>query len=221
MTPARRLTRKEAKEVTRQRLLRAALRILNDRGETDVSASTVARAAGIAQPSFYVHFQTKDDLLRVLGHELFAVLRQAIRDARLLALEAPSDEERLREQFRRPLQMIAANPAWFRLAMRTRHLGSSPLGRSSRELSGNTRYDLVEELIQRQYPNETAADARRLNMVADGYIALTESLALGHLSGRYPDIEEIVDVLVTFTRGPREYRIARQRAADGAKMMGP
>src|SRR5262245_42478047 len=53
MASVRRLTRKEAKEVTRQRLLTAALQILNERGETDVSASTVARAAGIAQPSFY------------------------------------------------------------------------------------------------------------------------------------------------------------------------
>ena len=49
------LTRKEAKEATRQRLLRAAPQILNERGETDVSASTVAPAAGIAQPSFYEH----------------------------------------------------------------------------------------------------------------------------------------------------------------------
>lgn len=220
MASVRRLTRKEAKEVTRQRLLTAALQILNERGETDVSASTVARAAGIAQPSFYEHFRNKDELLHALGHELFAVLRQALRDARRLALEAPTDEERQREQFRRPLQMIAANPAWFRLAMRARHMTRSPLGHSSRELNGNTRFDLVEELIQRGYPNETSAEARRLHMVADGIIALTEALALGHLNGRYPDIEEIVDVLVMFTGGPRQYRVARQRARPVSRSGG-
>lgn len=212
MASVRRLTRKEAKEVTRQRLLTAALQILNERGETDVSASTVARAAGIAQPSFYEHFRNKDELLHALGHELFAVLRQALRDARRLALEAPTDRERQREQFRRPLQMIAANPAWFRLAMRARHMTRSPLGHSSRELNGNTRFDLVEELIQRGYPNDTPADVRRIHMVADGIIAMTEALALGHLNGRYPDIEEIVDVLLVFTGGPQQYRVARQRS---------
>jgi TetR/AcrR family transcriptional regulator, fatty acid biosynthesis regulator len=216
MASVRRLTRKEAKEVTRRRLLGAALRILTERGETDVTVSAVAREAGIAQPSFYEHFRSKDDLLRALGRELFAVLRQAQQDARRLALEAPTDEERQREQFRRPLQMIAANPAWFRLALRARHLTSSPLGHSSRELNGNARLDLVEELIQRDYPSETPADARRLDMVADGVIALTEALALGHLSGRYPDVEEIVDVLIMFTGGPREYRIAHQRPPDGS-----
>src|SRR5215472_8251088 len=164
MTATRRLTRKEAKEGTRQRLLRVALRILNEEGETDVSASSVARAAGIAQPSFYAHFRSKDDLLCALGQQLFEIVREALREARRQALEAPSDEENLREQFRRPLQLIAANPAWFRLAMRTRHLGTSPLGQSSRALNGNTRSDLVEELLQRGYPCETPADARRLHM---------------------------------------------------------
>jgi AcrR family transcriptional regulator len=207
MALARRLTRKEAKEVTRRRLLRAALEILNEKGETDVSASTVSRAAGIAQPSFYEHFRNKNELLRALGDELFAVMRQALGDVRRSALEAPNDTERMREQFRRPLEVIAANPSWFRLALRARHLTSSPLGHSSREMIGNTRYDIVEELIQRGYPHDTPADVRRLQMVADGYIALTETLALGHLAGRYPDIDEIVDILVLFTHGPRDYRL--------------
>jgi TetR/AcrR family transcriptional regulator, fatty acid biosynthesis regulator len=216
MALARRLTRKEAKEVTRRRLLRAALEILNEKGETDVSASTVSRAAGIAQPSFYEHFSNKNELLRALGDELFTVMRQALGDVRRAALEAPNDDERLREQFRRPLEVIAANPAWFRLALRARHLTSSPLGHSSREMIGNTRYDLVEELVQRGYPHDSPADIRRLQMVADGYIALTETLALGHLSGRYPDIEEIVDMLMLFTHGPRDYRTSHETGRDGS-----
>jgi AcrR family transcriptional regulator len=203
MADVGRLSRKEAKGVTRQRLLDAALQILNERGEADVSVTSVARAAGIAQPSVYEHFSSKDELLGALGRELVTVLRQGLSGARQAALAVPSDEEGRREEFRRPLQMIAANPAWFHLAMRTRHLASSPLGDSSRELNGSMRLDVVDELIARGYPNETAADGRRLSMMADGYIAITETLALGHLSGRYPDIEEIVDVLVMFTRGPR------------------
>ncbi len=210
----RRLTRQEAKQVTRRRLLEAALEILNARGETDVSASTVARAAGIAQPTFYEHFRNKNELMRALGDRLFTVVRGALRDARRQALEAPNSEERIREQFRRPIQMIAENPEWFRLGLRTRHLTGSPLGDSSRELAGNTRYDIAEELVERGYPNETAADRRKVEMVADGLIALTEALALGHLGGRYPDIEEIVDVLALFTHGPRELRLGRPDPAQ-------
>lgn len=207
---AKRLTRQEAKQVTRRRLLDAALQILNESGETDVSASTVARAAGIAQPSFYEHFRNKNELLRALGDELFMQLRGALREARRRALKAPTSEEAMREQFRRPLQLIAANPAWFRLGLRTRHVVGSPLGESSREWAGNTRLDIADELIQRGYPNQTPGDRRRVEMVADGLIALTEAMALGHLSGRYPDVEEIVDMLILFTHGPRVLRTRRE-----------
>lgn len=206
----RRLSRQQAKQATRRRLLDAALQILSAQGETDVSASTVARAAGIAQPSFYEHFRNKQELLHALGEELITILRGALRDARRQALEVPNSEDRIREQFRRPIQMIADNPALFRLGLRTRHLTGSPLGDSSRELAGNTRDDIAQELFQRGYPSETEADRRRVEMVADGYIALTEVLAIGHLSGRYPDIDEIVDILILFTHGPRALRTARR-----------
>ena len=37
------------------------------------------------------------------------------------------------------------------------------------------------------------------------------SLALGHLSGRYPDLEEMVDMLVLVTRGTRLVRELAER----------
>jgi len=40
-------------------------------------------------------------------------------------------------------------------------------------------------------------------MVADIHIAATEVLALGYVSGRYPDIDEVVNMLVLVTRGTR------------------
>jgi hypothetical protein len=35
-------------------------------------------------------------------------------------------------------------------------------------------------------------------MAAEGLGAVTDALVLGHLEGRYPDVEEILDVLVAF-----------------------
>jgi hypothetical protein len=40
-------------------------------------------------------------------------------------------------------------------------------------------------------------------MIADIHIAATEVLALGYLSGRYPDLDEVVAMLVLVTRGTR------------------
>ncbi len=209
--PARRLTRREAKQRTRRRLLESARKLILAGGETRLSASAVARQAGVAGATFYEHFSNRDELMRALADELFDTLRGRLEDRRREALAAPNDEEMLRAEFRTPLEMLAANPDLFRLSLRVRHHPSSPLGDSSRRIAGNTRRDLVAELVARGYPAATARDRRRLEMVADVHIAATEALALGYISGRYPHLEELVDVLVLVTRGTRLVR----RAPDG------
>ena len=209
-------SRKEAKRRTRERLLEAASRMLLSGGEESISAIAVARAAGVANATFYEHFVNKDDLLRTLADDLFEKLREELKGPRREALEAPTSEERLRRQFRVPLQVLVANPRLCRLALRARHQPASALGESSLRLTGSTRRDLVRELIDRGYPASTAAERRRLEMIADINIAAVEVLALGHLSGRYPDLEEIVDMLVLVTRGTRLVRETAEPTAHRA-----
>ena len=204
--PARPTTRKEAKRRTRAKLLAAARRLVLAAGEPALSALAVAREAGVGGATFYEHFKNKDDLLHALADELFADLRHELQEPRRRALRAPTSPEPLREEFRRPVEMLVANPALFRLALHVRHAHASPLADKSRQLGRNTRTDLVEELIARGYPHATEAERRRLEMVADVHIAAVEALALGHLAGRYPDIDEIVDMLVLVTRGTRLVR---------------
>lgn len=203
------LTRREAKKRTRQRLLGAARRLILAGGESKIAASTVAERAGVGGATFYEHFHNRDDLLRALSEELFDELRDKLAKARREGLAAPNDEEMLRQEFRTPLEVLAANPALFRLALRVRHNAGSPLGDSSRRLTGNTRGDLVAELVARGYPAETSGERRRLEMVADIHIAATEVLALGYMSGRYPDLDEVTNMLVLVTRGTRMTRTWR------------
>lgn len=197
------VTRREAKERTRKRLLGAARRLILAGGEGRLAASIVARRAGVGGATFYEHFQNRDHLLQALSDELFDELRDKLAKARLEALAAPTDEEKLRQEFRTPLEVLAANPDLFRLALRVRHHSGSALGDSSRRLTGNTRNDLVAELVARGYPAETPGERRRLEMVADIHIAATEVLALGYISGRYSDLDEAVNMLVLVTRGTR------------------
>ena len=152
-TPAPvRNSRKEAKRRTRERLLAAASRMLLSRGEESISAIAVARAAGVANATFYEHFDNRDDLLRTLAEALFEKLRAELEEPRRDALEAPTSEERLRRQFRVPLQVLVANPRLYRLALRARHQPASAIGESSQRLTGSTRRDVVQELVDRGYP---------------------------------------------------------------------
>ena len=211
------ITRREAKERTRRRLLQAARRQILAGGETRLAASSVARRAGVAGATFYEHFANRDELLRALSIELFDDLRQELASRRQEALAAPHSEAMLRQEFLTPLQVLAANPDLFRLALRVRHQPGSPLGDSSQNLSGNTRRDLVAEFVARGYPSRTDGERRRLEMIADIHIAATEALALGHVAGRYPDLEEIVDVLMLVTRGTRLLRDWQDSAPSGAR----
>ena len=204
------MSRKEAKQQTRRRLLDCARRVLLAEGEQAISAVAVARAARVANATFYEHFPNKHELLRTLAEELFATLRQELEGPRREAIEAPSSELKLRQQFRVPLEVLAAHPQLFRLALQVRHQPSTALGQSSLRLSGSTRRDIVQELIDRGYPAESPYDRRRLEMIADVHIAAVEALALGHLGGRYPNLDEVVDMLVLVTRGTR---LVREMAA--------
>jgi TetR/AcrR family transcriptional regulator, fatty acid biosynthesis regulator len=200
---ARPLTRREAKALTRQRLLAAAGRLILGRGEAGVTASAVAREAGVAGATFYEHFRNRDELMKALAKDLFEELRRELTKRREEALQSPNDEDRLRQEFRTPIGILAANPELFRLALSVRHHAGSPLGDSSRRVTGNMRGDIAGELAARGYPTATAGERRRLEMIADIHIAATEVLALGYLAGRYPDLDEVLDMLVLVTRGTR------------------
>lgn len=214
MTAERRtLSRRESKALTRRRLLDAALGILDAEGEAALTTTSVTREAAVAQSTFYVHFDNVDDLLVSLVDELAGERRRLTRDARRMSRADPGDVERLRETYRIPLADLLAHPRIFRLVLRSRHDPSSPLGEWSRGLYEGSRRALVEDLVAAGMAADTPEEGRRAEMVADGIIALTESLALGHLEGRYPDVEEIIDVLVTFSRG---YRPLLRRGPGGA-----
>lgn len=200
MAVARPLTRNEAKAVTRGRLLEAATRVLRERGYGGLSASAVARAAGVAQPTFYVHFRDKADLLRALGEEHVGTLRERLRRARAQVI-AGHGVDAVRETFRLPLATWVEHPHLFRLFAQERRQPGSPLGALFRELLDEVRNDLADDLVRLGLPGATPADRERVQMVAEAMIAQTEALALGHLDDRYTSFDAVVEVLTEFAVG--------------------
>lgn len=199
------LTRDESKAITRRRLLEAALRITSESSGRQLTASRIARAAGVAQPTFYVHFRDMDDLLQAIAElqmdELRREFQKARRQIQVPDLARGDRTEALREAFRVPLKTIVDRPMQFRVFVRERLHSDSPLGRHCRQIDNELRRDLVQDLrnIDR-YTGRVRSDAD-LTMIADGLVALTEALGLGCLEGRYSDIEAAVDVIVDFASG--------------------
>jgi AcrR family transcriptional regulator len=193
-------TRSASKAATRQRLLDAALQILDEEGEPGLTTVNVTRRAGIAQSSFYVHFSDMDDLLHQLIEDVWRDRGRSSRAARQ-RYRSERERDRARDTFRVPLADQLAHPDIFRLVLRSRLDPSSPLGEWTRSLLDANREGLAKDLAEQGVPHATPEERRKLEMIADGLIALTDTLALGHLEGRYPNIEEIVDILLLFSAG--------------------
>jgi len=75
-------SRAERKQRTREALLDAALRLLDDHSFGSLSLREVARAAGIVPAGFYRHFRDMDELGFALVDESFRRLRETLRAAR-------------------------------------------------------------------------------------------------------------------------------------------
>ncbi|MEV5896636.1 TetR/AcrR family transcriptional regulator [Nonomuraea fuscirosea] len=195
------LTRSEAKDLTRRKLIRAALAILDEEGEAGLSTVKVAKAAGIAQSSFYVHFKDMQELLRVLADEGGERLFEAMRAARRKAREAPDDLERHRDTFRIPLVAICRHPELLRIQLRARYDPSSSLRDFAVATAAAHREHHAADLAALGYTADDERDRRRLEMIAEGINAATNALAMGHLEGRYPDLDEAADILTALSRG--------------------
>ncbi|MEU4232836.1 TetR family transcriptional regulator [Nonomuraea sp. NPDC026600] len=208
------LTRSEAKDLTRRKLIRAAVAILDEEGEAGLTTVKVAKVAGIAQSSFYVHFKDRQELLRVLAEEGGERLFTSMREARRKAREAPDDLERHRETFRSPLEAICRHPELLRIQLRARHDPSSSLRDFATETAAAYREHHAADLAALGYTADNERDRRRLEMIADGIDAATNALAMGHLEGRYPDLDEAADILTALSRGA--LRLLRSTSAKSA-----
>ena len=75
-------TRSEGKELTRQALLRAALKLLSRNSFDSISLRQVTREAGISPTAFYRHFDDMEELGLELVDESFGSLHAMLRDSR-------------------------------------------------------------------------------------------------------------------------------------------
>lgn len=107
-----RKTRAEKAEENRQKLLHAAAEVVGLLGYTDASVARIVERAGLAQGTFYLYFESRQDLfdqlLPAMGGEALAFIRKKMGDAR----DFITMEERGMRAF---LEYSLRNPGWFRI----------------------------------------------------------------------------------------------------------
>jgi AcrR family transcriptional regulator len=154
-------SRAERKQRTREALLDATLRLLEDRAFASLSLREVAREAGIVPAGFYRHFQDMDELGLVLVDESFRRLRQMLRSAR----EDRRDHGAvIHTSVAILVRHVHQNPLHFRFIARERSSGVPALRRSIRSeirlFSGELATDLA------RYPHLRSWSSQDLQMIA-------------------------------------------------------
>lgn len=188
---------------TRARLIRAAIDIVATEGAAAVTTVEVCRRVGIAQSSYYGHFATRDDLLLALAEVVAAHSNVPNRNARQ-HYATTRDDRSHRAMFRVPLEMISNDPELFRLGRIARSApADTALGGHARRVDDANRTAVADLLIEVSGGHDPAL-RRRHEMAADCINAMISALAEGHVDGRYPDVDELVDLLVLLTRWGRD-----------------
>ena len=191
------LSRKESKLVTRNRLLEAGLALLAEGGYEELTTGRVARRAGVAQPTFYVHFHDRDELLAALAAETIGKMRAALREVRLQIARGGDVLGLTRETFRLPLAAIAEHGDLLRLFVSELHRRHSAFGEAARALVSELTADLVDDLRTIGFVEKATRES--LSLIAETVIMLTIHFGLAYVDQRRRDLDALADLLTRTT----------------------
>jgi len=130
-------------DLTRQRLVRAALELFTSRGYAATTTAEIARKAGVAEGTIYRHFQSKQHLLNELYR---GAARWAVKFVRETDAAADPPREKLQRLALALVQGAAREPAVVRLFFLERHGGL--LDAQSREAADEFRLGLEALIAQ-------------------------------------------------------------------------
>jgi TetR/AcrR family transcriptional regulator, fatty acid biosynthesis regulator len=181
--------RRVTKERTRQKLIDATLRVLHEHGPGALTTGRIANAAGLAQPTFYVHFSDMEDALTAAAAAVEERLLVRLREYRSeLSMRDP--ETGVRNVFRATVKALMAEPQLTQLYLRHRHDVDSPLGRRFRDGTQRARRELAEDLAALGIPSGVAVTH------AEAVVGMTLGIVEALIEGRLTDRDAAVEALV-------------------------
>lgn len=106
------LRRNEKHIVTRRRLFAAAIKVVGQYGYAGASVARITEEAGVAQGTFYLHFENRQSLLDQLLPVVGDAMNQAVRERNDSAY---SEDEREVERCRAFFEVLNEVPEYFRI----------------------------------------------------------------------------------------------------------
>jgi len=200
----RKLPRAEKAIENRNALLRAAAQIVGEVGYQDASIARITQKAGLAHGTFYLYFDSRQDLLEAVlpfvGEELALFIRQRVSGAK----NALDVEEK---SFRAAFEYLARNPGFYRTLNEAEF--AAPVGFAKQFDNAAHRY-MASMLRSKERGELEGYTTKELDVVVYMLMAIRFYLYLrfvkddGGDSGRLP--EWVVKTYMKFLRGGLNYK---------------
>lgn len=185
--------------VQRERLLAAMLRATAELSYREVSVQDVLERAGVSRPTFYEHFENKEDCFLAAFDTAAARLRERLERA-AGGEDAESWRDRLRLGLEELLSFVAEEPdAAMSLIVDARAACPAALGRRDELL------DHFAGCIDSQVRSEASAGPAPSPIAAAGIVGGIENLLYARLNrGEIDDLESLLPPLMYFAVLPYE-----------------
>lgn len=193
-------TREESKELTRQALLRAALKLLSRNSYDSISLREVTKEAGISPTAFYRHFDDMEELGLALVDESFGSLRTMLRDAR-------ADPTLINNAIDRSVETVVIaserNKLHFRFIARERYGGVKRIRKAIRRELQLFADELSIDLSVFPFVKDWTIDDRRMlaSLIAETMIHMAAELLEADASERDEIIERARQQLLLINMG--------------------
>lgn len=193
-------TREESKELTRQALLRAALKLLSRNSYDSISLREVTKEAGISPTAFYRHFDDMEELGLALVDESFGSLRDMLRDAR-------ADPALITNAIDRSVETVVLaaerNKLHFRFIARERYGGVKRIRKAIRRELQLFADELSIDLSVFPFVKDWSIDDRRMlaSLIAETMIHMAAELLEADGSERDEIIERARQQLLLINMG--------------------
>jgi AcrR family transcriptional regulator len=196
--PARRST-----EVTRRRLVDGAVDILRREGLAAATTGRIANAAGLKQPTFYVHFADRDEVFEAAAEEIGQRMLEKLQ--RQHTKFDPKDPRRsATANYRSILAAFLSEPELTRIFLRHRGDEGTVLGRVFSRQIQQARQAIVQSVPHFGVSGASPAVVEAyVEVIVSAVLGVLEALLDGRMRDREAAIEALADVTAMALR-PRE-----------------
>ncbi len=195
------LSRTELKAQTRARILDAAINTLIEEGYVGFSMNKIAKRAGIAQPSFYVHFENMDQLFEAMAENVAERFIRPLQEALVSVVQTLKPDEirgMIYRLFLVGFDIIREQQALCRMVWAERDQPNSPLATYLNRFYRDNKDSWGNVLANIGLVGTTDADKIKLALFMDGVFALFECYATQWMSGRYAEVKAPANALTDY-----------------------